>query len=92
MKDTSSAPGKSWRETFPGKPYWVHIQTTDVHWPWNPPPPFAGLFIRPKQRETFYEWERKLGLGWPSLDADFKKANINRVAFFDAIIQTAPFL
>ena len=22
-----------WREVYPAEPYWVHFQTTDVHWP-----------------------------------------------------------
>jgi arylsulfatase A-like enzyme len=33
-----------WREGFPGAPYWVHFQTTDVHAPHQPTTPFAGLF------------------------------------------------
>ena len=36
-----------WREAYPGEPYWVHFQTTDVHWPYQPVAPFAGLFITP---------------------------------------------
>jgi arylsulfatase A-like enzyme len=83
-----------WRDAFPGEPYWVHFQTTDVHWPWKPPPPFAGLFIRPQQRETFHEWKRTLAKAsehdnpWPNLTqyppAVFKKTGISRVALFDA--------
>lgn len=38
----------------------MHFQTTDVHWPWTPPAPFAGLFIRPELRERYYERERQL--------------------------------
>jgi hypothetical protein len=30
------------RRDYPGHPYWVHFQTTDVHQPNEPPPPFAG--------------------------------------------------
>jgi len=33
-----------WRDGFPGEPYWVHFQTTDVHAPHLPTAPFAGLF------------------------------------------------
>lgn len=33
-----------WRDAFPGEPYWVHFQTTDVHAPHVPTAPFAGLF------------------------------------------------
>ncbi len=73
-----------WREAFPGEPYWVHFQTMDVHVPLKPPAPFAGLFIRPELRETFYEWQRKLSrvsgrtrLGWGFPSDVFKKAVIS---------------
>lgn len=33
-----------WREAYPGQPYWVHFQSVDIHEPWDPVPPFAGLF------------------------------------------------
>jgi arylsulfatase A-like enzyme len=36
-----------WRETYPGTPYWVHFQTTDVHGPNTPQPPFGALFVPP---------------------------------------------
>ncbi|MCK4932752.1 MAG: sulfatase-like hydrolase/transferase, partial [Candidatus Aminicenantes bacterium] len=39
-----------WRESYPGQPYWVHFQTTDVHWPFKPPAPFAGVYVEPKLR------------------------------------------
>ena len=47
---------RSWREAYPGEPYWVHFQTTDVHRPHTPIPPFAGLFISPERRRTFEAW------------------------------------
>ncbi len=50
----------NWRNASPGEPYWVHFQTTDVHAPFHPPAPFAGLFISPELRETYYEWSRQL--------------------------------
>jgi hypothetical protein len=50
----------SWREAYPGEPYWVHFQTTDVHWPWRPVAPFAGLFVSPELGERYYGWERQL--------------------------------
>ncbi len=32
----------------------MHFQTTDVHWPWAPVAPFAGLFVDPEVRETYF--------------------------------------
>jgi arylsulfatase A-like enzyme len=49
-----------WREAYSGEPYWVHFQTTDVHWSFGPPPPFAGLYVSPELRERYSEWERQI--------------------------------
>ena len=49
-----------WREAYPGEPYWVHFQTTDVHGPNRSVPPFAGLYVSPQRRATFEQWERQL--------------------------------
>ena len=49
-----------WRREYSGEPYWVHFQTTDVHWPHNPPAPFSGLYIDPERRRALDEWESKL--------------------------------
>ena len=49
-----------WREAYPGEPYWVHFQTTDVHRPFKPAAPFAGLFVSPEMRERHDEWTRQL--------------------------------
>lgn len=51
-----------WREAYPGQPYWVHFQTTDVHEPHRPVAPFAGMFVEPRRREQFYEWWGKTNL------------------------------
>ena len=40
-----------WRNEYPSEPCWVHFQTTDVHGPHNPPPPFAGLYVNPERRK-----------------------------------------
>jgi arylsulfatase A-like enzyme len=45
-----------WREAYPGEPYWVHFQTTDVHEPHDPVAPFAGLFVSPERRKKFHQW------------------------------------
>jgi arylsulfatase A-like enzyme len=83
----------TWREAYPGEPYWVHFQTMDVHWPLKPLAPFAGLYVKPDLRERYYEWERQLaeaaGLSaptWPNPRSSaelFEKTNIQRTAFFD---------
>ena len=54
-----------WRETYPGAPYWVHFQTTDVHGPQDLPipAPFSGLFVSPEQRETWMAWRDSLQRG-----------------------------
>ena len=85
----------SWREAFPGEPYFVHFQTTDVHWPWKPAAPFAGMFVDPQTRENFYEWERQLAEAagdhnprWLSHraypDSIYEKAGVDRITLYDA--------
>jgi len=44
-----------WRDAFPGEPYWVHVQTTDVHAPNRPTAPFAGLFA-PEVYTQLAQW------------------------------------
>ncbi len=84
-----------WRKAYPGEPYWVHFQTTDVHWPWKPEAPFAGLYLSSEMRMRYYEWEHQVAKAagwsnptWPSpkrLPPDaFKKAGINHLEFFEA--------
>lgn len=43
------------RAAYPGAPYWVHFQTTDVHEPHEPVAPFSGLFASPEARREFVE-------------------------------------
>jgi arylsulfatase A-like enzyme len=83
-----------WRAAYPGEPYWVHFQTTDIHWPFKPAAPFAGLYLSPELRLRYYEWERQVtkaagvGRAWPTprlLTPDaFKKAGINHLEYFEA--------
>ena len=81
---------RRWREQYPGAPYWVHFQTSDVHWPHNPPHPFAGLYVSPERRLLFDEWQERLEQaaypGWfsPPKEEVFSKAGIDRVAYFNA--------
>jgi arylsulfatase A-like enzyme len=71
----------------------VHFQTTDVHWPWNPVAPFAGLYVAPDLRERFYERQRRLaaaaGLARPINPSRYpaeayEKTGISRLAHIDA--------
>jgi arylsulfatase A-like enzyme len=39
-----------WRREYPGEPYWVHFQTTDVHVLRTQRAPFAGLFVDDPER------------------------------------------
>lgn len=84
----------TWRRDYPGQPYWAHFQTTDVHWPYEPSAPFAGMFLSPQERETFLQWERSLwkasglkGPTWPSgyPREAFEETDIDPEAFYDAI-------
>jgi len=49
-----------WREAYPGEPYWVHFQTTDLHRPWRSEAPFAGLFVSQELGRRINEWRRQL--------------------------------
>lgn len=72
-----------WREEYPAEPYWVHFQTTDVHSPWIPVAPFAGLFTGAELRDTYYGWQQEImpiGGRWPGPDA-FEETGIDRLAF-----------
>jgi arylsulfatase A-like enzyme len=76
-----------WRRDYPGEPYWVHFQTTDVHKPHSPTAPFAGLFVRPEDRKALDEWEKKLNATNRRMDPwgdAFAKAGVDRIAYFDA--------
>jgi arylsulfatase A-like enzyme len=85
-----------WREAYPGEPYWVHFQTTDVHEGYEPVAPFAGLFLSPEERKFFDEQERKLG-AWMRKNRSsiarepyvtpklFEGAGVNRVSYFNGL-------
>ena len=53
-----------WRDVFPGQPYFVHFQTTDVHEPHWPVEPYAGLYVPPARRDSFEIWWQGL---WQAL-------------------------
>jgi arylsulfatase A-like enzyme len=76
-----------WRETYPGTPYWVHFQTTDVHAPQDLPipAPFSGMFASPEERETWSAWQDSLqeaeGRGG-HYGERWEATGIDRVAFY----------
>lgn len=81
-----------WRDDFPGAPYWVHFQTTDVHWPWEPVPPTAGTFLTPEKRAAFEALEAKLGAAQGGIGrtwalrapaALFERAGVDRREYFE---------
>ncbi len=78
-----------WRRTYPGEPYWVHVQTTDVHNWHHPEAPFAGLFISPERRRAADDWVERLRERWavyPQYDVRraLRELGIDRVAFWTA--------
>ncbi len=83
-----------WRKAYPGEPYWVHFQTTDIHWPLKPAAPFAGLYLSPELRQRYYEWEGQVAKAAGVRRAPpvpraltsevFKKAGINRLEYFES--------
>lgn len=50
----------AWRDAYPGEPYYVHFQPTDVHNPHVPEAPFAGLFIDAERRQLADDWTAKV--------------------------------
>ena len=74
-----------WRAAYPGEPYWVHVQTTDVHAPHTPVAPFAGLFVSPERRRVLEDWARRLmeasGTGTGVWRGNFEETGIDRVAY-----------
>jgi arylsulfatase A-like enzyme len=85
----------AWRDTYPGRPFWVHFQTTDVHTPHVPQSPFAGMFA-PIGTQQRIEHEDSLIDAWWEANAELVEADptterrqwegagVDRVAHFDA--------
>jgi arylsulfatase A-like enzyme len=80
-----------WRSAYPGTPYWVHFQTTDVHEPNQPEEPFAGRFVSSEQRERLKGWDARIWESWALFgktsiagfyDTAIERAGIDRKAFF----------
>jgi arylsulfatase A-like enzyme len=84
-----------WREEYPGEPFWVHFQTTDVHELQRPVAPFAGLYVAPPSRSSFFAWWRRVwdfDRGWfqdhQTVSGFYRERleeiGVDPVAFFDA--------
>ncbi len=72
----------SFREAYPGEPYWVHFQPTDVHWPWKPVAPFAGLFASAEDRQAFTEMRDKImEIPGESFAERIEKLGIDRIRY-----------
>ncbi len=71
-----------WRESHPAEPYWVHFQSTDIHEPFDPVPPFSGLYVDPELRQGYEEWDPKLypGGGWRD-PAAYEKHGIDQARY-----------
>ncbi len=75
---------RRFREAYPGAPYWVHFQTTDVHEPNQPEEPFSGLFVTADERARLAEWEGRM---WEVAGAEFGTTSI--AAFYDLALARA---
>jgi arylsulfatase len=71
------------REAYPGEPYWVHFQPTDIHQPWDPHVSLSGLFASPEDRRAFDDmlakipWNRDV-----SYEENIEKSGLDLVRFF----------
>ncbi len=72
------------RRDYPGKPYWIHFQTTDVHEPNEAIAPYAGLFVSSAERAKLEEME---GAIWQARGELFGKTSIS--GFYDEAIAKA---
>jgi arylsulfatase A-like enzyme len=73
-----------WRDVYPGSPFWVHFQTTDVHRPQGLPAGvgFTGLFVSPEQRKTWLAWRDSLDGGAGPWSDKWEETGIDRVAYW----------
>ncbi len=74
----------AYREQYPGGPTWAHFQTTDVHEPNHPEPPFQGRFVSEEEVNKLGEWTSAI---WRTSFADFGQTSI--VAFYEKAIAQA---
>ena len=71
------------REAYPGEPYWVHFQPTDIHQPWDTRASFPGLFASPEDRRVFDEMLAKIPSNRTlSYEENIERSGIDLVRFF----------
>jgi arylsulfatase A-like enzyme len=80
-----------WRETFPGQPYWIHFQMTDVWFPGGQEfvGPFSGLYVPAERRNEYVDWRDKIradnpGHWWRPSPEVFEEAEVDPVAYHEA--------
>lgn len=72
------------RKAYPGGPWWVHFQTTDVHEPNHPVAPFKGRFVTAQQVTQADEYEGRM---WQAGGRLFGTTSI--AAFYDQAMELA---
>jgi arylsulfatase A-like enzyme len=79
----------SWRDAFRGEPYWVHFQTTDVHFAdLDRVPGFRGLYTTEERRREYYQERARLAQvpGRARADSEgFRIAGVNRAGFMETL-------
>jgi len=71
------------REAYPIEPYWIHFQTTDVHWPWKHAGSFAGLFSTLEERKTLDGiFEKMEEIQWTNFDDRIAKSGVDKALFW----------
>ena len=83
-----------YRESYPGGPYWAHFQTTDVHEPNEPCPPYAERWIDQDRRDQMAVSEQRMFMtvgylfGQSSIlnffESGIRETGIDRQEFFGA--------
>lgn len=72
------------RETYPGEPYWVHFQPTDIHQPWELRVSLSGLFASPEDRRSFDEMLAKVPRNKArSYEENIERSGLDLVRFFE---------
>jgi len=75
-----------WRLEYPGRPFFAHVQTTDVHHPYRPEGEAAGRFLAPEHRVRLREWQQRLeAAGGIEPDSPaWEATGLDREAFYEA--------
>lgn len=83
MADSDNVPASDlqrefWRlrDAYPGEPFWVHFQPTDVHGPTKIVEPFAGLFVTAEERKIRADMLKSFGRPIPGDTLPEKMTNL----------------